>query len=130
MIVGFVIASASWLILYAWPTVPGAICALVVFALGESTQAPRFYDYVGSLAPKAQVGTYMGFAFLPIALGSVVAGRFGGWLVEHYMRSATPNPPAMWLPVAAIGFVSTALLIGYDRLFAPKRHEASERELG
>jgi dipeptide/tripeptide permease len=118
MILGILISSASWFILLAWPTVAGAIAALVVFALGESTQAPRFYDYVGSLAPKEQVGTYMGFAFLPIALGSVVAGRFGGWLVENYLRATPANPSGMWIPVAAIGFATTAALILYDRLVA------------
>lgn len=115
MTLGFTISSASWLLIAASATIGGAIAGLFFFAVGEAIQAPRFYDYVGSLAPKDQVGTYMGFAFLPVAIGSFVAGRLGAWLVQTYMRD-TQNPSAMWIVVASIGFVCTALLIAHDRL--------------
>ncbi len=52
----------------------GAVAAMLLFALGESMQAPRFYEYVADLAPKEQAGTYMGFAFLPVAIGAFVGG--------------------------------------------------------
>jgi proton-dependent oligopeptide transporter, POT family len=119
MIIGFVIASASWLVMAWSPTVPAAIAALMLFAVGESLQAPRFYEYVGGLAPRQQVGTFMGFAFLPIAIGSFVAGRLGTWLVEHFLRESQ-RPAMMWLIVAAIGFVSTLLLWVYDRVVGPQ----------
>lgn len=118
MILGFGFASASWLIMAASQTVWAVVAALMLFAVGESLQAPRFYDYVGRLAPRDQVGTFMGFAFLPIAIGSFVAGRLGTWLVETYLR-ASHRPDMMWLTVAVIGFVSTALLFIYDRVAAP-----------
>jgi dipeptide/tripeptide permease len=118
MILGFLIASCSWLIIAFVPTVPGAVAGLFFFAVGEALQAPRFYDYVGRIAPREQVGTFMGFAFLPVAIGSVIAGRLGAWLVERYVR-ATVDPVMMWGTVAAIGFVVTALMFAYDRLLAP-----------
>jgi hypothetical protein len=65
----------------------------------------------------------MGFAFLPIAIGSFIAGRLGTWLVEHYIR-LQQRPAEMFLIVAGIGFVSTVLLYLYDRLFAPAEAEA------
>ncbi|HNY40843.1 MAG TPA: hypothetical protein PKJ41_10625, partial [Bryobacteraceae bacterium] len=94
-----------------------------VFAIGEALQAPRFYEYVGRLAPRDQVGTFMGFAFLPIAIGSFIAGRLGTWLVEHYIR-VERRTPEMFLIIAGIGFVSTALLYLYDRLLAPVEAES------
>jgi dipeptide/tripeptide permease len=115
MILGFVISSASWLIVGGFQSVAGSIVGLMLFAVGESIQAPRFYDYVGSLAPRQQVGTYMGFAFLPIAIGSFIAGRLGTWLVETYLRESF-QPAMMWYLMAAVGFVSTALLYVYDRV--------------
>lgn len=123
MTLGFMIASSSWLIMAWSQTVWASVLALFVFAIGEALQAPRFYEYVGRLAPRDQVGTYMGFAFLPIAIGSSIAGRLGTWLVEHYLRLSV-RPAEMFIFIAAIGFVSGLLLFAYDKLMAPK--EAAE----
>ncbi len=119
MTLGFALASFSWLIVTGSPTVIAAIIGIALFAFGEATQAPRFYEYVAGLAPKDQVGTFMGFAFLPVAIGSFVGGPLGGWLVQHYLRD-TMNPAMMWYIVAAVGFVSTALMLLYNKFFAPR----------
>jgi dipeptide/tripeptide permease len=126
MIVGFVLASASWFVMGAFPTLAMTIVAIVVFAIGEATQAPRYYAYVADLAPKEQIGTYMGFAFLPVAIGTFVAGATSGKLVVHYVGATidgklVPGPgfdvaSHMWYWVGGIGVVSTVLMILYDRL--------------
>lgn len=118
MTVGFLIASLSWIVIGSVPTVLAVVIAVALFALGEATQAPRFYEYVSNLAPKDQVGTYMGFAFLPVAIGSFAAGPIADWLRNNYMAT---NPAAMWYIVAAIGLVCTILMIAYDRAFVKKR---------
>ena len=115
MTVGFAIASASWLLIAAVPSIPVLVSAIALFALGESMQAPRFYEYVADLAPADQVGTFMGFAFLPVAVGSLVAGPLSGWLLERYLHGGG-NPGGMWIVLAAIGFASTILMIVHDRL--------------
>lgn len=117
MVLGFIVASGSWLLLAASPTITAAIVAMALFAVGEATQAPRFYDYVSALAPKDQVGTFMGFAFLPVAIGSFVAGPLSGWLVTTYLQESM-QPAMMWGILAAIGFGSTALMILYNIFFA------------
>lgn len=119
MSLGFLIASCSWLLIASSPTVTMAIVAMALFAIGEATQAPRFYEYVSALAPKDQVGTFMGFAFLPVAIGSFVAGPLSGWLVQTYIRD-TFNPAMMWYILAAIGFGSTALMVLYNTMVAKK----------
>jgi dipeptide/tripeptide permease len=116
MVLGFLISSCSWIVIGASATVAASIAGLFVFAVGESLQAPRFYDYVGSLAPKDQVGTFMGFAFLPVAIGSFAAGPLAGYLVRTYIREAH-NPGMMWFVLAGIGFVTTALLALHSRIF-------------
>ncbi len=127
MTIGFLLASVCWLVMATVPTLTVTIAAIVIFALGEGLQSPRFYEYVANLAPKEQVGTYMGFAFLPIAIGTFVAGAIAGPLVERYVNGfkagTVAHPESMWLWVAAIGFVSTLLMILYDRFLAPKRAE-------
>ena len=126
MIVGFVLASACWFVMGAFPTLAMTIAAIVVFAIGEATQAPRYYEYVADLAPKEQVGTYMGFAFLPVAIGTFVAGATSGKLVAHYVGETVdgvfrPGPgfehaSHMWYWVGAMGVLSTFLMFVYDRL--------------
>lgn len=114
MTLGFILASLSWLIIGAFGTVTSVIVGIFLYALGEATQAPRFYEYVASLAPKNQVGTFMGFAFLPVAIGSLTAGYLADWLRITYMAS---NPSMMWYAVAGIGVVSTVLMILYNTFF-------------
>jgi len=118
MTLGFIIASSSWLLMGAVPTVLAAILSIAIFAIGEATQAPRFYEYVASLAPKGQVGTFMGFAFLPVAIGSLGAGAVADWLRLSYLSS---NPAMMWYIVAGLGFTSTLLMILYNMTLAPKQ---------
>jgi dipeptide/tripeptide permease len=115
MSLGFGIASCSWLLMAFAPTIPVAIAAMALFAIGEVTQAPRFYEYVADLAPKEQVGTYMGFAFLPVAIGSFVAGPLAGWLVSSYIQGGN-NPAMAWYILSGIGFGSTALMLVYNAM--------------
>jgi MFS family permease len=120
---GFAVASVSWLIIAAHPTLAVTVAAIIVYAVGEAMQAPRFYEYVSDLAPREQVGTFMGFAFLPVAIGALVAGPLSGWLVAHYLHQGT-HPERMWLVLSAIGFASTALMLLYDRFVAPRKAAA------
>jgi POT family proton-dependent oligopeptide transporter len=124
MVLGFVLATACWFIMGSVPVIAGTVAGLVVFAVGEGLQSPRFYEYVANLAPPEQVGTYMGFAFLPIAIGTFIAGASSGYLVEHYVEGGNPNAPHMWFVVGSYGVVCTILMVLYDRFVAPKRAAA------
>jgi POT family proton-dependent oligopeptide transporter len=116
VILGTLITSLAWLILAFHPTIIGAILSLFVLALGEITQQPRYYEYIALLAPPGQQGTYMGFAFLPIGIGSLIGGWFGGSLVHHF-GEVMHQPERIWWTVTAVGVVTTALLWLYDRFF-------------
>jgi Na+/melibiose symporter-like transporter len=124
MVVGFALATACWFVMAGFPTLAMTVAAIVLFAIGEGLQSPRYYEYVARLAPREQVGTYMGFAFLPIAIGTFIAGWSSGWLVKHYVAGGNPAAPRMWLWVGSYGVVSTVLLLLYDRLLAPRRADA------
>jgi len=117
MTIGVGIASLSWIVIGAGGTVTATIIGMMLFALGEATQAPRFYEYVSSLAPKDQVGTFMGFAFLPIAIGSFSAGVLSDWLRSSYLET---NPAMMWYTLSGIGIITTLLLIVYDFVFSKR----------
>jgi len=116
VIVGTLITSVSWLILAFQPTIWGAVLSLFVLALGEIIQSPRYYEYISRLAPPGQQGTYMGFAFLPIGIGSLIGGWFGGTLLHHF-GEVTHQPAHMWWVVTGVGVATAAMLWVYDRFF-------------
>ena len=124
MTLGFALATACWFLMALAPTVAFTVAAIAMFAIGEGLQSPRYYEYVAALAPKEQVGTYMGFAFLPIAIGTFIAGWSSGYLVKHYVEGGNPQAPSMWLWVGSYGVVATLLMLVYDR-FVARRAVAS-----
>ena len=114
VILGTIITSLAWLILAYHPTVWGAVLSLFVLALGEIIQAPRYYEYISRLAPPGQQGTYMGFAFLPIGIGSIIGGWFGGTIV-HRFGEVQHQPALIWWSVTAVGVATAVLLWIYDK---------------
>jgi proton-dependent oligopeptide transporter, POT family len=113
--VGTLISALAWIILAIHPTVFMAVVTLIAVALGEITQSPRYYEYISRLAPSGQQGTYMGFAFLPIGIGSLIGGWFGGVLIHHF-GEVTHQPGRIWWAVTAVGVATAALLWIYDRV--------------
>jgi POT family proton-dependent oligopeptide transporter len=118
MTLGLLISSLSWLILAFHPTTVGFIVTLVVLAFGEITQSARYYEYVSRLAPPGQEGVYMGYAFVPIAIGYFIAGPLGGYLL-HYFGDVLHRPQQMWWVVTAVGIAGAVLMVVYDKVFKP-----------
>jgi proton-dependent oligopeptide transporter, POT family len=122
VILGTLISMIAFAILALHTSVFAAYATLVVVALGELTQQPRYYDYISRLAPAGQQGTYMGFAFLPLGIGSFVAGRIGGKLLHHF-GEVRHQPQLFWWSITAIGAATTLLLWIYDRVVKPSGPE-------
>ncbi len=124
VILGTLITSLGPIVMILHPTVVGVVLTLVVIALGEITQSPRYYEYISRLAPSGQQGTYMGFAFLPLGVGSLIAGPFGGYLLHHF-GEVKHQPQMMWWIIIAVGLVTTILLWVYDKTLRPKEVASS-----
>ncbi|HEV8491190.1 MAG TPA: MFS transporter [Candidatus Angelobacter sp.] len=120
---GTLVSAVAWILLAIHPTVLMAYMTLAVVAIGEIIQSPRYYEYISRLAPPGQQGTYMGFAFLPIGIGSFIGGPFGGWLI-HYFGEVKHQPQQMWWAVMAIGLLTALLLWIYDRTLTPTKEPA------
>jgi len=115
IVLGTLVSSVAWILLIIHPSVWMAVATLVVVATGEIIQQPRYYDYISRLAPPEQQGTYMGFAFLPLGIGSFIGGPFSGWLIRHYGEELH-RPQMVWWWVIGVGIVTTLLLWIYDRI--------------
>jgi POT family proton-dependent oligopeptide transporter len=107
--IGTLISALGWLIVASHPAVWAVVLSIFVVALGEIVLSPRYYEYVSRLAPPGQQGTYMGFAFVPIGIGSLVGGWLGGRLM-HYYGEVARRPEHVWWAITGIGIGTTLLM--------------------
>jgi len=114
------------------------VLTVAMIAFGELFASSRLYEYIGSLAPKGQEGLFLGYANLPMAIGSLVGGPVGAWLFNEVMcRGAQkvmladgkwllklePQAAATgWIILTACGLLSAASMFAYNGWL--KRHPA------
>jgi hypothetical protein len=60
----------------------------------------------------------MGFAFLPIGIGSLVGGWLGGRLMYHY-GEVLHRPQEFWWVITGIGVATALALWIYDKVVNP-----------
>jgi proton-dependent oligopeptide transporter, POT family len=125
VLLGTLISMVAFAILALHSSIYAAYATLVVIAVGELIQQPRYYDYISRLAPPGQQGTYMGFAFLPLGIGSFLAGRIGGALL-HRFGEVQHRPQLFLWALTAIGLGTTFLLWIYDRIVKPSAIETGK----
>ena len=118
VLLGTLIAMVAFAILAVHASIVAVYATLVVIAVGELIQQPRYYDYISRLAPPGQQGTYMGFAFLPLGIGAFASGRIGGALLHHFGEVQHRPERFLWA-LTGIGIATTALLWIYDRVVKP-----------
>jgi len=103
------------------------ILTVALIAFGELFTSARMYEYIGSLAPKGQEGLFLGYANLPLALGSLAGGPAGAFIFNDIMaKGATTRPDGLlelvpaqnalgWIVLMAIGFVSALAMWFFNR---------------
>ena len=116
---GFIISSIGVMAMAIYPAAWVAAVGILIWSIGEMFYAAHFYKYMGDMAPKDQVGMYMGFAFLPVALGSFLSGIIGG-PVSSFARDTLGLPQLMWLIFGGIGIISVVGLALQAFVFKPK----------
>jgi dipeptide/tripeptide permease len=104
VVLAIVVSTAGVACMGAAPSLALAAVGVVGFSIGEMIYSAHFYQYLGTLAPPGQVGMYMGFSFVPIALGSELSGLLGATVLGRFRDLGQPQ--LMWLAFAAVGAVS------------------------
>jgi POT family proton-dependent oligopeptide transporter len=67
------------------------VLTVAAIAFGELFTSARTFEYIGGLAPKGQEGLFLGYANLPMAIGSFVGGPVGAVIFNDVMsRNAKP----------------------------------------
>lgn len=110
----------SWGIV--WMPIGGIfiLISIASMAIGEMLASPRIYQYIGAIAPKGQEGLFLGYANLPMAIGTIIGAPIGGILFENFVEKpvkagGSMQASAMWLIVSGMGLVSILGLYLYDK---------------
>jgi POT family proton-dependent oligopeptide transporter len=136
IIVGIVIIGLSMAINLIPIFMSGGVRTLPIalIAFGELFTSARTYEYIGALAPKGQEGLFLGYANLPMAIGSLIGGPAGAAIFNEIMcHGASKRPDGLldldptwntagWLLLMCIGFVSALSMWLYNRWI--QRHPA------
>jgi MFS family permease len=125
MVVGMLVGGAGMLCLAfsqsAWMVVLG----IAVFAIGEMTAHPKYYSFIGLVAPADRKAVYMGYSFLYGVIGSLIGSSVGGALYERLLKPAigAPNAAAQarlfWFVFIGIAVLGAAGLVLFHRFFGP-----------
>ncbi len=96
------------------------ILGIAVFSVGEMTCHPKYYSYIGQVAPEDRKAVYMGYAFLYGVVGSLIGSNLGGEMYHAFLsplkgeEGAAPTIRNFWLSFAGLGLVSVVLLWMYN----------------
>jgi len=83
MIVGILIASIGLGLSMATQNALYLVVALMIFSVGEMSSSPKITEYIGRIAPSDKTALYMGCSFIPVAIGSFMAGIVSGNVYQN-----------------------------------------------
>jgi len=78
MMAGFLVCSIGMALTLFSQNVLFTMVALLIFSIGEMSGSPKITEYIGRIAPKDKKALYMGYSFIPVFLGSNLAGIISG----------------------------------------------------
>jgi dipeptide/tripeptide permease len=123
MVTGMSIGAAGFLLLASsfnpWVFVLG----IAVFSIGEMTAHPKYYSFIGLVAPQDRKALYMGYAFLYGVFGSLLGSNLGAFLYARMIEPAlgTPGLPArarlFWILFAVLDVAAAGALVLFFRRF-------------
>ncbi|HYN44266.1 MAG TPA: MFS transporter [Thermoanaerobaculia bacterium] len=109
------------------------ITGIAVFSVGEMTAHPKYYSYVGLVAPQDKKAVYMGYAFLYGVFGSLIGSSLGGELYAAWLKPLIGKPEALvatrnfWLLFVLLDVFAVVGLFFYNRSFAHDTPEANAK---
>lgn len=83
MFAGFIIASIGMALTLLTQNVIFTITAMLIFAIGEMAASPKITEYIGKIASSEKKALYMGYSFLPVFFGSIMAGAISGNVYQN-----------------------------------------------
>jgi POT family proton-dependent oligopeptide transporter len=123
MVGGIMIGALGFIFLASSQNIWIFILGIAVFSIGEMTCHPKYYSYIGLVAPPDKKAVYMGYAFLYGVIGSLVGSNVGGEMYNSFLKPLVghtgvgPTLRTFWIIFAALGILTMFLLILYNKVF-------------
>lgn len=104
-----------------------AVLTVAFIAFGELFAAARQFEYIGKLAPKGQEGLFLGYANLPMAIGSLTGGPIGAVIFNEIMcKNSVTRPDKLmdldpfwnsmgWVILMGVGLLTAFMMWLYNR---------------
>jgi hypothetical protein len=133
MVTGMAIGAAGFLLLASSRSAWLLVAGVAVFSLGEMTAHPKYYSFVGLVAPADRKAVYMGYAFLYGVFGSLLGSGIGAFLYERMLKPVIGTPAAgerttlFWLLFAALDVVAVVGLVLFARAFTADTPQTRRR---
>ena len=133
MLGGVAIGALGFLCLAFAQTVWVFVLGIAVFSVGEMTAHPKYYSYVGLVAPQDKKAVYMGYAFLYGVFGSLFGSSLGGALYGAWLKPLAGTPAGLdasrkfWLLFVLLDLFAVVGLLLYNRFFANDTPEANAK---
>ncbi|WP_293714007.1 MFS transporter [uncultured Parabacteroides sp.] len=83
MMSGFLVCSIGMSLTIASQNVLFTMVAILIFSMGEMAGSPKITEYIGRIAPADKKALYMGYSFIPVFLGNVLAGFISGVVYQQ-----------------------------------------------
>ncbi|MDR0961393.1 MAG: MFS transporter [Mediterranea sp.] len=83
MAAGFLVCSIGMALTFLSQNVLFTLVAILTFAVGEMAGSPKITEYIGRIAPADKKALYMGYSFIPVFLGNLLAGVISGVVYQH-----------------------------------------------
>jgi len=131
MIAGMFVGAVGFLLLAFSSNVWIFIAGITVFSMGEMTAHPKYYSYIGLVAPEDKKAIYMGYSFLYGVIGSLIGSNLGGVMYEAMLKPVIHLADAgavartFWLIFVALDIVGAVGLLAYNRAFAADTPKAN-----
>jgi hypothetical protein len=133
MVIGILLGAFGFICLAYASTAWLFVLGIAVFSIGEMTAHPKYYSYIGLVAPSDKKAVYMGYAFLYGVIGSLVGSNLGGEMYNSMLKPLLGQSGIeselrnFWLIFAALGFVTALGLIAYNHFFSADTPETNRR---
>ncbi len=120
MIIGIIIVCTGLFVLGMVPLWYAMILGIFIFSIGEFLTHPNFISYVSKIAPEEKVAMYMGYAFLPTAMGSISGAVIGG-VIWDWVAVGLEKPSLFWAIFLSMGILTIGNFLIYNKYIMKKK---------
>jgi len=133
MVAGMALGAVGFLCLASSRNPWVFVAGIAIFSIGEMTAHPKYYSFVGLVAPADRKAVYMGYAFLYGVFGSLLGSNIGAFFYERMLKPAIGTPEAdgqarlFWLAFAVLDVVACVGLMLFFRSFGADTPQTRSR---